>query len=1135
MAAMGDVADMEAELIKRNREIMKVRDEVLKVEKRLEESQMRNDDLLEKVSELDAEVTKKTSRITELEEKVKELTNELESHGSVNEEVQKKHMAELDALQNSMKEQQEEWEKEREGFAGLHTKISDLESLHEKVQAELEEEKRRHTTTKFSVEQLETSSRDHATRAVELRKQIKELEDTLDEERSKANSIDVTLLAQRDEERMKLLSELHDLTAQVEEHKGAHEDLADLAKDHEKRHSELQSQMDDIRREADEHLRTADALQAANDELQRKHDEQKATLDNSLKAERKRGEERYEKAASHAAALDGKMSGQRLMIEMMQETIDKSEAEEQRLADELAAKVAELQQAESSATEALQRARDEASKDTDGLKATLMSELASEEVCARRSARAEIDEHLRSLEEAEFKHKSIEAQLNAAKADHEDALAHHEHLQESLKGQQSDLRERLVETEEKLLSHEEEVDRLKKALEEASNESERAKMAHRLEVERMQQSLEAEAQSRSSAEQISASKLEEKDTLLDHAKAHADKLEQELEDQKRKVAEHEAKVAQTSVAGDQAAHQLNVRIASLEGELKARQARLTEVEGRLDAQRQYLEQLQETLGETQMDKEKLMQTKSSLEQQLQLESTHKEAVNESLLLSQEESSKRIQELEEQLRKDREAHQDTMDEVKHRLESDVKQLTERSTSMEQELTSSRQRCEQLVKTKADLQQELAGHRERHATYEAKMQAQKAEAERLGLELDQNKQGKAALEEDVSKLKQEKQERDTRISELLEKSREAEAQRSVQLEDFTSKVKRLDQLLETERENRATAEAALAAAKQDHSGASLQFEAERKRKELELVRQLDDLRAKFDEQQMENDRLQERIESLRSQLEGTDVQRRETEANLRGENATSEARLRRLEAEAQRANASVEEGKAILAQTQAGHLSKLTELQRDLEKHKRSATDAEAARESAEKEVQKTADNRREMMERLAMSAEELAQNKAEFMLQRQKLSGSLEESRRTLRASLGAPNPAFATADAARLQAVEQQLTEERRKAIQNTVALQRAERKLAQLEDSSKRAEDARSDAVTRARDAERRCTTATQELDKFKRQGTTDSAKANENREQAQMAIAEMATIRYESKYEVMRLRGALDELRKMMRPSKK
>lgn len=184
--------------------------------------------------------------------------------------------------------------------------------------------------------------------------------------------------------------------------------------------------------------------------------------------------------------------------------------------------------------------------------------------------------------------------------------------------------------------------------------------------------------------------------------------------------------------------------------------------------------------------------------------------------------------------------------------------------------------------------------------------------------------------------------------------------------------------------------------------------------------------------------------------------------------------------------------------------------------------------------KGAEGQRQMTERLAMAAEELSARQVSFTLERQRLSGALEESRRTLRSSLGVPNPGAAV-DSARLQGLEQQLSEERRKAIEQAVALQRAERKAVQLEDKERRAEDQRADAVARARDAEKRVASLSEDLRKSKVKEGAETMSSAEAREQAAMAVAEMGTIKYDGQYEATRLRGALDELRymiKMQRP---
>merc|ERR1712151_1183067 len=108
---------------------------------------------------------------------------------------------------------------------------------------------------------------------------------------------------------------------------------------------------------------------------------------------------------------------------------------------------------------------------------------------------------------------------------------------------------------------------------------------------------------------------------------------------------------------------------------------------------------------------------------------------------------------------------------------------------------------------------------------------------------------------------------------------------------------------------------------------------------------------------------------------------------------------------------------------------------------------------------------------------------------------------------------------------------ERRKNIESTVALQRAERKVNQLEDAARRNQEQHGDSAQAARDAERRNATLSEDLRKTQQKQAGLEQKAEENRERAAMASAEMDTIKYDSKYESAKLRGALDELRYMLK----
>jgi len=1132
MSTSGDVAELEAELIKRNREIAKVRDEVLKTERRLEESQMRNDDLLEKVAELDSEVSQKVRAIAELEEEVKRLRVDVEEKAAKLEALDTEHAGHMEELKSGYAEKESAWHKERESHEAVKAEADKHKEHKDQALRDLAEEQRKYKTTKASLEQSEATLREHAIKANETRQRVKQLEEELEEERAKASTAQSEQLEM---ERTQMSAELHRMSSLIEEHRSAHDDLHAQSTGHEEARVKLSSELEDVRREAAEHKANVDALEAARDAAVKQYEEHKSSHDDILQSERKRNDEHLEKASQKAAQLDGRLSGQRMLLDETSQALMHSEREEERLSALLKQRGDELQ-AEREASEALAASlKEEAMKDASGNRARLISELESEEVVARRAMRAEIDEHARVAAEAEEQHRRLEAALAAAHADSEEAKGHHSRLHDTLRVQHQDLKQRLAEAEERSSNHQRDGDTLKKNLEDAKLEVERLNMAHRLEIERLQQTLEAEAQSRNSAEQVYSSRLEEKDTLLDHRKANIERLEQEIEDHKRKILEHQAGNAKDKEDANAKANSMGVRVASLEGELRKKQERITEAEGRLEAQRSYMEQLNETLAQAQLDRDSLIHAKGSLEAQLKLESTHKDAVSESLQQAQDESSRRISDLEEKILRDRESHRDALEEARNSVSDELKQGAERLAAVEAELSTARQRCELLMRNKADLQQEVGEHREKHATLEANVSEHRAESEKRGLELEQHKQHKATLEEEIANLQQTCRDANAQIEQLRDKVQQGEAQFSSQCDDFAAKVKNLDALIDTEREQRAAAEKNLADSRHEADVRAQQLEASRKKVEQELQSLADSWRTKAEELQQELDRAAEKMAAHMAQAETADTQRRETEAALRGENATTDARLRRVEAEATRAQTAVEEGKALLAQQQATMTARIATLERQLEQESQAAKGATSARETAESEVKKTAETRQEMMERLAMAAEEMSARQVDFTLERQRLSGALEESRRTLRNSLGVPNPGAAV-DSVRLQGLEQQLSEERRKAIEQAVTLQRTERKLAQLEVSNKRGEDQRLDAVSRSREAERRLVTLSEDLRKTKVRETNADNQAREAREQASMAVAEMGTIRYEAKYEVVRLRGALDELRymiKMQRPT--
>merc|ERR1719217_255117 len=211
------------------------------------------------------------------------------------------------------------------------------------------------------------------------------------------------------------------------------------------------------------------------------------------------------------------------------------------------------------------------------------------------------------------------------------------------------------------------------------------------------------------------------------------------------------------------------------------------------------------------------------------------------------------------------------------------------------------------------------------------------------------------------------------------------------------------------------------------------------------------------------------------------------------------------------------------------AKISALERQLNDSSRDAKLLDDAKQAAENKLLEQSDGGKQLNERLGMAAEELFTRQVEFALEKQRLSGALEESRRTLRNSLAVPTSTTAI-DTVRITGLEQQLAEERRKSIEQAVALQRAERKCTQLEDANKRSEEHRSTAVANARDAERRSVALAEELRKSQLDRTKADQQFNEVRERGAMSKAEIYTVKYNSTLETARMRGINQELRLMM-----
>mmetsp|Transcript_61095 Transcript_61095/g.177091 ORF Transcript_61095/g.177091 Transcript_61095/m.177091 type:complete len:1146 (+) Transcript_61095:118-3555(+) len=1124
---MSDVSELEAELIKRNREIAKARDDVLKVERKLEDAQMRNDDLLEKLAELDGDNNKKSSAMRELEQKVADLEKKLAEAEESAETLKLSHEKELEQLRADFLEKESSREQDKEGQAALEAQIKALEEQVASLKQKLEEEEHRHADTKANLSHAENSSRDSASRSVEQRRMIAELQEELQQ---RSTFVPVEQANRLEEERCKLRDELAVAQSALIEHKSVREDLEESSVDDRRRLSALQDELAEAQAHAERHGDTLALCEAARDKVLGEYEEHRRMHDELISAERKRVDDELRKATQQAASLDGRLAGQRMLLEEASEALAQSEEQEARVAAELTAKLLALQSEHDAAVAALGEHRDMTAQAAEKERAQRVSELEALELCLERQAKSEVDAAQRGEAEAAERHRRLEARLSSLTEDQAEEQERHNRQQESLRGQVADLRQRLLEAEELVGRHQQERDTLKKDLDEAGLQEERTRVAHRQELERLQQALEAEMQSRSSAEKVAQSQLEEKDTLLQHRDSAITRLEADLEASKQKVRDLEGAVSKARADNDESSHALKLQNAKLEGELRTRHERLTEVEARLESQRQYLEQLSDSLSKAQTDRDSLMETKGSLEQQLHLEVTQKDAVSASLKELYDESTQRCQNLEATLTQEREAHRQAMDDLQRSLGDDLQKSSERQASLQSELVTTRQQYETVLRNKADLQEEVGQQREQRTTLEAKLQEHRAEQERVAVEMEQLRNSKSSLEEEVSRLEGERRERDQKISALDAQIRAGEDQRNAQIDDFKTKVHELDALIKREQEAREAAERALAAERENVEQRAAQLVQERKQAELGLQSSLDSWRDKAEEAQAQLALFRDQAEAQRARADDVDAQRRETEAQLRGEVATVEARLRRVEAEAQRAQVAVEDGKAALAAQKAEASAKIAALQQQLAAELADGKDARIGREAAEKELARQSEERRQMMERLRMASEELTLRQSEFALDKQRLSGALEESRRTLRNSLGVAAPVSAV-DTGRIAALEQQLADERRRSVEQAVALQRAERRGAQFEDSNRRSEEQRAEAAQRAREAERQRALVSEELRTLQREQEKLASAAAQGRERAAMAAAELDTARHDAKYELAKTRGALDELRHMLR----
>ncbi|CAK9027004.1 unnamed protein product [Durusdinium trenchii] len=169
----------------------------------------------------------------------------------------------------------------------------------------------------------------------------------------------------------------------------------------------------------------------------------------------------------------------------------------------------------------------------------------------------------------------------------------------------------------------------------------------------------------------------------------------------------------------------------------------------------------------------------------------------------------------------------------------------------------------------------------------------------------------------------------------------------------------------------------------------------------------------------------------------------------------------------------------------------------------------------------------LREGLAMAVEELDLRQANFCLEKQRLTGALEESRRLSMGYLGVTSASF---DSAKVAGLEQQLASERQRSVQQAVSLQRLERQVMQQQMAKDQAEDLQKSYQQQAWRSQQLQDMLSEDLRKSNSKLAILEVRAKEVQECASMALEELITCKYESKFEVVRLRAALDELRSLL-----
>lgn len=172
--------DLEAELIKRNREIAHARDATSKLEGRLTEMSMRNNDLLESVSKSDSIISTVTTKLEVVEAEVVVLKKTVEEKACDLALVKQEHEIQTEQLRKEVKEMEaraagsEEASQVEENFK---SKSAEFDEARAKLENELAQERKMHAATRAELEEASSSMRTSASRASVATSSLKDAED----------------------------------------------------------------------------------------------------------------------------------------------------------------------------------------------------------------------------------------------------------------------------------------------------------------------------------------------------------------------------------------------------------------------------------------------------------------------------------------------------------------------------------------------------------------------------------------------------------------------------------------------------------------------------------------------------------------------------------------------------------------------------------------------------------------------------------------------------------------------------------------------------------------------------------------------------------------------------------------------